>query len=397
MRLAPAGACWPSPSGLASWLVGGVTTWWAAQVLGQVGLAPLPLAIRVAALLAVGSGVGQLYAKGHVGPLLLAAAVAVVGWVGVAVQVPWLYHLTAHVRIAMVPTGDQIIPQSAAFMTQLYWSRLADLASLGAASVIVVIPFFAGPTPKSTTTSGRRGRGGWGAPPAIAATFGVASLGLMALGTELVGVGFGNPAQAALLAGGRAATLAVVAGAVGLLASMSGIGAGMWRRPPMRIATVAGALLLAGWAAVALFPPLSGLLLQRHPLPAPNQLVNAQAGVLAASYLVAPWLGVFLARQLWRRRAPGPVALTGVRPAGPIAAWLLGLAASVPFMQGFARWAGGPWLHRWAPGIPPHWFLWFWVALQPGRPDVALPVGVLSAGLVYAGGHAAHGRWRAPR
>ncbi len=88
MRLAPAGACWPSPYGLASWLVGGVTTWWAAQVLGQVGLAPLPLAIRVAALLAAGSGVGQLYAKGHVGPLLLAAAVAVVGWVGVAVQVP---------------------------------------------------------------------------------------------------------------------------------------------------------------------------------------------------------------------------------------------------------------------------------------------------------------------
>ena len=27
----------------------------------------------------------------------------------------------------------------------------------------------------------------------------------------------------------------------------------------------------------------------------------------------------------------------------------------------------------------------------------ALAVGVLSAGLVYAGGHAAHGRWRATR
>lgn len=376
-------------------LVGGVSTWWAAEVLGEVGpLAPLPLAVRVAAVLAVGWGVGHLYRRGHVGPLLLTAAVAVVGWGGVAVQVPWLYHLTTPLGMAVVPVGDKAVAQSAAFMTQLYWSRFADLASLGAASVMVVIPFFAAPGPKPASRFGRRRRGGRGAPIAIAATFGAAALGLMALGTELAGVGFGNPAQAALHAVGRAAVLAVVAGAVGLVAVMSTLAGGMWRRPALGATATASALLVAAFMALTLFQPDS-VAQFRAPLPWPNRLVNAQTGVLAAAYIVAPWLGVLLARQVrTRHRARMPVPFGREHPAGPIAAWLAGLLVSLPFMQGFARWAGGPWLHRWVPGIAAHWTLWFWVPLEPGQPDVALAVGMLAAGVIYGGGHALGVRWR---
>lgn len=208
----------------------------------------------------------------------------------------------------------------------------------------------------------------------------------MVLGTQLST--FSDPAVLLTHLAGPLAGLPVAAGAVMLVATASGVGAAMFRRLSTEgLLAVVGPGLAVAVAVYLLWP--AGYRPQLLPVDIPtNQLANIDAGVLALAYVVAPWVGVFVTRKLMtRHRRPTPVALMWSQPAnaaGAIGAWLVGLALSVPFMRGFGRWAGGRGLHQLAPGLASRWTFDFWLAHEPGHPDLALAVSLLSAAALYA-------------
>lgn len=312
------------------------------------------------------------------------ASVALAAWVVFLAGFPWPHPVGLAATgglngsISLLGPGAQALIYPAHVLRAAYSQRWWDDVALAAAAVLLCAPWLwlvGWADALSLAPTARHP--GW----EVAALVGAAWL-FMALGTQQ-SAGL-NPLVGGLMAAvpGGMRWVGLVAWVAGLTAAFGAawaqVGA-LFVGPVRRMAAMALPSAAAGFVAWAVLGPLTDL--PGWPRAAvPPLFINAEAGLLMVAYLGAPALGALAVAALWGR--------TGRRlaPAWLMAAWVAGLAASLPGVEGFHRWSGGPFWHHLLAGVPAGYGLgFFWLTPVPGPPDWGLAAGVGVAALVSAG------------
>jgi len=349
-------------------LVGAVGAVWTGQSLSAWGLYLGSHAAEVTVggmlvVLGLAGLVARAVLRNRAGLVVASGLVVLLAWIVVGTLFPWWLRdpLTFNRSVAFVCPFCRLpyltLPAPG-------FGGIVDVASLGFAAMLLITPWI--------LDTGRRSPAAHPLATAVAASAMV--LGLLVVGTEL-GAMFYEPGpslEASLNTGaGFLAVLVAFGGGTALLLGVA------WARAADRVTGAnrqAGVLLLAIAATLA-----AGLWLFNWPLSS-DRLTNADVGVLAVSYLIAPWLGVRAVRAVLRH----PPAAIG----SMVVAWAAGLVLSAPVITGWNRWAGGPWLHAVLPGLAVHQALRLdgggWALARPPSGDEALLVGLLGAAAVYA-------------
>ena len=209
---------------------------------------------------------------------------------------------------------------------------------------------------------------------------------LMAFGTQL-GPGFGlfNVAWALMVLiprgvlGLMATLLAELGRTVLFLALAWSTAAFSQPRPATRRVTLAlgmAATLAAGWG-----------LFNANLTTGVAQVIDSQTAILAIAYVVAPWVGVLLARRWVEVRRPPPPSSN---VAGMVAAWTGGVLCAIPGLNGWDRWTAGKAIQAVITGQVARPAVRVgagaWALIGAQRPDWGLLAGFLGAAVLYAGG-----------
>ncbi len=327
-----------------------------------------------------------LAASGPRWGLALLAAGALTCWAVFLGGFPWFHAVAYPGASSVLGVGPQALQYPAAQLHVIFAQRWWDDVAMAAAGTLLLAPWLWVARGQPGAAPSRSGGGGWGR--WLVPTLVLVSFVLMALGTQSFGLD--------LLAGGLIAQTATWLRWMGLAAWLLGSTAAFavaWTGVAERLAGVwsrlAAIVLTSGLAAGIAFAILAPLTLPRFTAQVTAlPFLNAEAGLLAIPYIVAPVLGVAAAVAIlrWRgRRVPST--------AWGFWAWLVGLLAAVLGARGFDRWAAGPVLHRVLPGVPAHFGLgWFWITTHGGVPDWGLAAGVLVGAVVTVFGAARRAR-----
>ena len=357
----------------------------AVRVVGLPGEWGWGLAIRLPWLGAV------LSQRGRRLVLPATALVALVAWVVVLVGFPG-FHTTGFApggglggSLSLLGPGAKSLIYPAHVLRAVYSQRWWDDVALAAAGTLLLAPWqWLGGRADARSQGPTARHPGWWAASLVGAAW-----VFMALGTQQ-SAGL-NPLVGGLMASvpGRMRWLGWFAWVAGLTAAFGAAWAraaeplvGPVRRvgPVWRMVGLALPSAAAGLVAGVVLVPLTYLPGWPRAAVAPL-FINAEAGLLMVAYLGAPALGALAVAALWGRTARRQTA------AWLGAAWLAGWAASLPGLQGFNRWSGGPFWHHLFAGLPAGYGLgFFWLTPVPGPPDGGLAAGVGMGALVSAGG-----------
>ena len=354
---------------------------WLAGAFGTMGLPP---GLGTVCGLGIPAAAAGLAVGGHRWVLTVLAAGALACWAVFLGGFPW-FHATAYPgALSVLGVGPQALQYPGARLSAIFAQRWWDDVALAAAGTLLLAPWLwvAGVQRGAGASRGTLGR--WVVPGLALAGFVLMAVGTQPLGLDVLAGGLIAQAAApwlrwaglaAWLLGSTAAVAAAWTGAADRLA-------GRWPR----LAAIALASGLAAGTALGVLAPLASAPFQAVMTPLP--LLNAEAGLLAIAYVVAPVLGVAAVGNLLRwRHQPAPP------PAAGVLAWLAGLLAAVPGMRGFGRWAAGPVVHRVVPGLPGHFGLgWFWITTHGGVSDWGLLAGLVVGALAAAAGAAVRAR-----
>ena len=247
------------------------------------------------------------------------------------------------------------------------WVGFVNDVGLGLASMLVSLPWAATGSHPGSAQARKHVL-------AMAAGAGVLVAGLMFVGSQL-GPMFYDPAWALTL--GQSGWHAFVV----LIAELGGTA--MFLAVASATALAEGSVRRQGIGAtlLMLLSALVALILFDKPVSTAS-FTNAEIGILALAYPVAPWAGAVAGRWLATRRRggqPGPVSRL-------LLAWAVGFAVSLPGVRGWSRWDGGRVLHTLLPGIAGRPALSLtngnWSIVPPQTVDWALAAGLTSAALV---------------
>lgn len=368
-------------------MAGALTAVWASQTLRST--LALPTVGAVLAVVAGGGALGWTARKGSRAAPTILTGMVVCAWVGVVIHIRWTSALIfgrIPVDLQQALTGLDAAPISSHAAVALIVVRLIDVAAMGAAYALVLLPLVLDELWNSS-----RDLPSVSSHPsmAVAGLFVGVTWLLASVGTQLSLPTFEDPATALVGSAGGWTAVALTGGCVAFIT----LGMSRWSRqfwPPPRhsaeaVVAVAGSLVLALTALLVYSPALAPTGLGSGPVA--TGFVDSELGIFAAGYVVAPLVGIALAQRRW-----GAVKARW----WPWVAAGAGLLASVPFVRGFGRWSPGGLVHALVPVLPSYDTHRILFRAPTGWPDLALAVAVAVAFVAYAVGPNSPSTARAP-